>query len=173
MRRALVLVTLVTLAGCGSNSSPQAEPVLSTDALPALEATTEPVTADDLATDFGTAVPVDGFVSGTERVFQGESHDLVRVVSRTLEFESPEAATGYVALLRTHAADLYGAGTTAQPLQEGGRSGYVIDPAACACHRAAPALTAAVSEGPRVAYLEINGDGATRERLEALLARAP
>ena len=147
--------------------------MLSTDALPSLEATTEPVTAEDLAADFGTGVSVDGFVSGTERIFQGEAHDLDRVVSRTLEFESPEAAAAYVDLLHTHVDDLYGVGTTAEPFEEGGRSGYVIDPAACACHRASPTLTAAVSEGPRVAYLEINGDGATRETLGQLLRVAP
>ena len=172
MRRALVLLVLV-LSGCGSSSPPEAEPVLPADALPGLEATTQPLAADDLAGDFGSDVPVEGFLSGTERDFQGESHDLTRVVSRTLEFESPEAAHAYVDLLRTHVDDLYGAGTTAEPLQAGGRRGYVIDPAACACHRATPALTAAVSNGPRVTYLEINGDGATRERLGELLRIAP
>jgi hypothetical protein len=64
-------------------------------------------------------------------------------------------------------------GTTAEPLSSGGRSGYLIDPAACACHRAAPTLTAVVSRGSRVSYLEINGDGADRAALEALLAQAP
>ena len=173
MRRALFLLVLLLLAGCGSSSPPEAEPVLPTDAVGGLEATTQPLTADDLAGDFGSDVPVEGFVSGTERVFQGESHDLTRVVSRTLEFESPEAAHAYVDLLRTHVDDLYGAGTTAEPLEEGGRQGYVIDPAACACHRATPALTAALSNGPRVTYLEINGDGVTREKLGRLLREAP
>src|SRR6187200_348562 len=158
MRSALVLVVLLALAGCGSSPPPEAEPVLSTDALPGLEATTEPVTAEDLAADFGKNVSVERFVSGTERVFQGESHDLDRVVSRTLEFESPEAAGAYVELLRAHADDLYGVGTTVEPFEEGGRAGYIVDPAACACHRASPTLTAAVSAGSRVTYLEINGD---------------
>ena len=173
MRRALFLVLLLALGGCGSDPPREAEPVLSTDALPGLEATTEPVTADDLAADFGTGVSVDGLVSGTERVFQGESHDLARVVSRTLEFESPEAAAAYVELVRTHVDDLYGVGTTAKPFEEGGRAGYLIDPAACACHRASPTLTGVVSEGSRVTYIEINGDGATPEALGKLLRVAP
>ena len=147
--------------------------MLSTDALPGLEETTEPVTAEDLAADFGTGVSVDGFVSGTERVFQGESHDLDRVVSRTLEFETPQAATAYVELVRAHVDDLYGVGTTAKPLEEGGRAGYLVDPAACACHRASPTLTGVVSEGSRVTYLEINGDGATPAALGQLLRVAP
>jgi hypothetical protein len=173
MRRALVFLALLVLGGCGSSAPPEAQPVLSTDALPGLEETTEPVTAEDLAADFGTGVSVDGLVSGTERVFQGESHDLDRVVSRTLEFESPEAAAGYVELVRAHVDDIYGVGTTAKPVEEGGRAGYVIDPAACACHRASPTLTGVVSEGSRVTYLEINGDGATPKTLVQFLRVAP
>ena len=173
MRWALLPLVLLALGGCGSSSPPEAEPVLPADALPGLEATTEPLTDDDLTADFGSDVSVEGFVSGTERVFQGESHDLSRVVSRTLEFESPEAAAAYVALLDARVDDLYGVGTTTEPFEEGGRSGYLIDPAACACHRASPTLTAAVSEGPRVTYLEINGDGASRDALGQLLGVAP
>lgn len=173
MRRALLLIVLLLLAGCGSSAAPQAEPVLPTDALPGLDATTEPVTADDLAADFGTDVQVDGFVSGTERVFQGESHGLDRVVSRTLEFESVAAAKAYVDLARTHVDDLYGAGTTAEPLEAGGRQGYLVDPAACACHRASPTLTAVLAGGPRVTYLEVNGGGVDPAAVEALLAQAP
>jgi len=172
MRCGLLALFFVALAGCGS-SSPEAQPALPASAVPGLEATTEAVSAEDLAADFSSDVTIEGFVSGTERVFQGESHDLSRVVSRTLEFESPAAAKAYVNLLRTHVDDLYGVGTTAEPLEEGGRAGYVIDPAACACHRAAPALTAAVSDGARVTYLEINGDGADRAKLQQLLAQAP
>jgi hypothetical protein len=173
MRCGLLALLFVAIAGCGSNSPPEAQPVLPASAVPGLEATTEAVSADDLAADFGSDVTVEGFVSGTERVFQGESHDLSRVVSRTLEFESPAAAKAYVNLVRTHVDDIYGVGTTAEPLEEGGKAGYVIDPAACACHRAAPTLTAAVSDGARVTYLEINGDGADRTNLEQLLAQAP
>jgi hypothetical protein len=173
MRRALVLVGLLVLAGCGSSSPPEAEPVLPTDALPRLEATTESLTVEDLSADFGTDVTVDGFVSGTERVFQGESQDLDRVVSRTIEFESAATAKGYVDLVRAHVDDLYGVGTTAKPFEEAGRVGYLIDPAACACHRASPTLTAAISDGSRVTYLEINGDGATPAALDDLLAQAP
>jgi hypothetical protein len=173
MRWTLLAFLLLALGGCGSSSPPQAQPALAASAVPGLEATTEPLSADDLAADFGKGVTVSGFVSGTERVFQGESHDLARVVSRTLEFESPEAAHAYVDLVRTHVDDLYGVGTTAEPLDVGERTGYIIDPAACACHRAAPILTAAVSEGSRVSYLEINGDGADRSKLEQLLSQAP
>ena len=173
MRWVFVFVALLVLAGCGSSPPPEAEPVLSTEALPGLEATTEPVTADDLAGDLGGDIRVDGFVSGTERVFQGQSQDIDRVVSRTLQFESAPAAKAYVDLLRTHVADLYGVGTTAEPLSKGSRTGYLIDPAACACHRASPTLTAVLSSGPRVTYLEVNGGGVDPAAVEALLAQAP
>jgi plasmid stabilization system protein ParE len=173
MRRVFVLVALLVLVGCGSSSPTEAEPVLSTGALPGLEATTEPVTAGDLAGDLGGDIRVDGFVSGTERVFQGQSQDIDRVVSRTLEFESAAAAKAYVDLLRTHVDDLYGVGTTAEPLEAGGRRGYLIDPAACACHRASPTLTAILARGPRVTYLEVNGGGVDPAAVEGLLAQAP
>jgi hypothetical protein len=55
----------------------------------------------------------------------------------------------------------------------GGRSGYLIDPAACACHRASPTLTAALADGSRVTYLEVNGDGADPAAMQELLAEAP
>ena len=173
MRHALLAFVVLAACGCGSSSPQQAEPVLPTDALPGMEATTEPLTADALAGDFGKDVSVDGLVSGTERVFQGRYQDLDRVVSRTLEFDSPEAAKSYVELLRAHVDDLYGVGTTAKPFEQGGRSGYLIDPAACACHRASPTISAALAGGPRVTYLEVNGGGATPAAVSRLLARAP
>jgi plasmid stabilization system protein ParE len=173
MRWALLALVLLTAFGCGSSAREEAEPALPASALPGMEATTESLSADDLAADFGADVSVEGFVSGTERVFQGASQDLEQVVSRTLEFESPEAAAGYVDLLRAHVDDLYGVGTTAKPFEEGGRSGYLVDPAACACHRASPTLTAALAQGPRVTYLEVNGAGATPAALKELLAEAP
>lgn len=173
MRLALVAILFLAFAGCGQEQGEKAQPVLATAALPGLEAATSSLTAEDLAADFGTDVTVAGFASGTERVFQGASRGLDRVVSRTLEFESAEEAAAYVELVRAGVDDLYGQGTTAEPLDEGGRSGYLIDPAACACHRAAPTLTAVLARGARVTYLEINGDGADRGALEELLARAP
>jgi hypothetical protein len=173
MRRALVPLVLLALAGCGSSSPQEADPVLPAGALPGLETTTEPLTAEDLAADFGADVQVDGFVSGTERVFQGDSKDIDRAVSRTLEFADAAAAKAYVDLARTHVDDLYGAGTTAEPLEAGGRSGYLIDPAACACHRASPTLTAFLARGSRVTYLEVNGGGVDPAAVEDLLAQAP
>ena len=82
--RALVLVAAVAFfAGCGETTS-QELPLLPSSALPGLSSSTESVSADDLAADFGAgADPVSGLVDGRERVFQGESHDLDRVVSRT------------------------------------------------------------------------------------------
>jgi hypothetical protein len=173
VRAALVLIALVFLVACGESASTEL-PVLPASALPDLSSSTDEVTADDLAADFGAgAEPVSGFARGRERVFQGESHELDRVVSRTLEFEDTDAAQAYLRYFQTHLALAYGAGTSATSLESEGRQGYLIDPAACACHRAEPTLTALVAKGPRVTYLEVNGGGAERDRLEALLAQAP
>ena len=71
MRRALLAFVLLTAFGCGSSPREEAaQPVLPADALPGMEATTEPLSADDLGADFGAKVSVEGFVSGTERVFR-------------------------------------------------------------------------------------------------------
>jgi hypothetical protein len=94
-------------------------------------------------------------------------------VSRTLTFENAQDAQAYLDYYREHLALAYGPGTTSSALESNGRRGFVVDPAACACHRAEPTLTALVVAGPRVSYLELNGGGAKRERLESLLASAP
>jgi hypothetical protein len=179
MRVALAasVCALLALAACGSKAEPTqpdgALPLLPASAVPGLESTTEPVGVSSLEADLGGSASVDGFVRGAERVFKGESQRLDRVVSRTLEFEDADAAAAYVDLLKTHAADLYGAGTNAEPLESDGRSGVLVDAASCACHRAEPTLAAAVSSGPRVSYLEVNGGGAKPATVEALLRQAP
>ena len=177
MRLAPIVLAAVLLAACGSSQQPEpasgALPLLPAAALPKLQSTTETVDASELEGDLGSGVKVDGFVRGKERVFQGESQRFDRVVSRTLEFEDADAAAAYVSLLRSHVADLYGAGTSARSLVSDGRSGILVDAAACACHRAEPTLAAVVSRGPRVSYLEVNGGGAEPAAVEALLAEAP
>lgn len=173
MRYAVLAIVVGLLAACGASGKEEIS-VLPVSAVPELESTTEQVTADDLASEFGTADPsFRGFVAGRERVFQGESHDLDRVVSRTLSFENAEDAQAYMSYYRSHLALVYGAGTSATSLDSEGRRGYLVDPAACACHRAEPTLTALVAAGPRVTYLELNGGGAKPDRLEGLLAQAP
>jgi hypothetical protein len=175
MRLAIAALALVALVGCGSSAEPAAGPLplLPESAVPGLAATTDRVDASDLEADLGSAVTVGGFVRGEERVFQGESRRFDRVVSRTLEFGDSAAASAYVQLLRTHVADLYGAGTVAKALTSDGRKGVLIDAASCACHRAEPTLAAAVANGSRVSYLEVNGGGARPAAVEALLRLAP
>ena len=177
MRLALSALVLTLLAGCGSSAQPepssQSLRLLPAAALPRLQSSTNPVGVSELEGDLGSSVKVQGFVRGEERVFQGESQRFDRVVSRTLEFEDAAAAAAYVSLLRAHVVDLYGAGTSARSLVSDGRDGILVDAAACACHRAEPTLAAAVSRGPLVTYLEVNGGGAGPAAVEALLAQAP
>jgi hypothetical protein len=175
MRSVLAVLGFALLVGCGSAAGPEggALPLLPASALPGLATTTEPVDVSDLEADLASGVSVRGFVRGEERVFQGESKRFDRVVSRTLEFDDAGAAAAYVALVRAHTADLYGTGTTAQPLASDGRHGILVDAASCACHRAEPTLAALVSRGPRVTYLEVNGGGARPTAVKALLRMAP
>ena len=177
MRRFALLAGVVLLAACGGS---QAEPLplLPPSAAPELESTTEDVTLRDLFADFGAIqdtfeARIRGFLRGRERVFQGESHKFDRVVSRTLEFEDAEGARDYVSLYGAHVVDAFGTGTTKGAIRSRGRTGYLVDAASCACHRAEPTLAAVLARGTRVTYLEVNGGGATREALLALLERAP
>jgi hypothetical protein len=173
VRSALVLVLAAFVAGCGGSASrPLA--LLPASALPELKSSTHEVEMQDLAADFGgSKMTFPGFVQGRERVFQGASERFRTVVSRTLEFEDAEAAQAYVTYFRRHLAAAFGTGTNARALESKGRTGYLVDAASCACHRAEPTLAAVVSHGPRVTYLEVNGGGARPAALEALLAVAP
>ncbi len=115
-----------------------------------------------------------GYVTGRQRVFQGPSkHKLQYVESRTLHFATPAGAAGYVAFVREHAGAYVGQIPTVKPLASRGRAGVLIVSPPCACHMAQPNLYGIVSSGRRVTWLEINGPGATRTALAALLARAP
>ena len=177
MRRLALVVGVVLLAACGE-TEPAPLPVLPASAVPELKSSTDDVALRDLVADFGATQAafegtVSGFVRGRERIFQGESHKFDRVVARTLEFEDADGARSYVSFYGAHVAAAFGAGTTTSALRSRGRTGYLIDAASCACHRAEPTLAAVVAAGERVTYVEVNGGGATRQALVALLAQAP
>jgi hypothetical protein len=154
-------------------------PVLAPAAVPGLAASTHAVSAHDLAADVDGGSRFEArlrgwrFARGRERDFQGPSQKLDRVVSRTLAFGGANGASAYVSWIGTHPAALYGAGSSASRATSGARAGFVIDAAACACHRASPTLLAVVAHGTRVTWLEANGGGVTRPVLLALLAHAP
>ena len=177
MRIAVVLVALGLIAGCGgSQASPL--PLLPASAVPKLSSSTQDVALKDLAAEFGPsdadfAGRITGFLRGRERVFQGESHRFDRVVSRTLEFENGADAGAYVGFFRSQLTSVFGSGSSASPLESKGRKGYLVDAAACACHRAEPTLAAIVARGARVSYLEVNGGGAKPAAVLDLLAQAP
>jgi hypothetical protein len=172
----LVALAIALLAACGEHEQAPL-PTLPAAAVPELESSAQEVDLGEVLADFGGEDDfegkVEGFVRGRERVFQGESQRFDRVVSRTLEFEDAAAAEGYVGFLRGHLDAVYGVGTTTERLESKGRDGFLIDTAACACHRAEPTLAAVVSRGPRVTFLEVNGGGAKPAAVEELLALAP
>jgi len=153
--------------------------VLAPAAVPGLAASTHAVSARDLAADvdggnrFEGLLHGWGFTRGRERDFQGPSQKLDRVVSRTLAFAGTSGASAYVAWLGAHPAALYGAGSSTSRATSRGRTGVVIEAAACACHRASPTLLAVVAHGSRVTWVEANGGGVTRTVLLRLLAQAP
>ncbi|MDQ6817012.1 MAG: hypothetical protein M3018_06335 [Actinomycetota bacterium] len=122
-----------------------------------------------LASDLGSW----GFVSGSDRYFQGESRRLQVVDSRTLRFSRPDGALAFVGFMRAHAAAILGSFPILKPYVSLGRSGFLAIAQQCQCHLANPALLAVLTHGGVVTWLEINGPGATRRQLVRLLAGAP
>jgi hypothetical protein len=180
MRRAAGILAVgcaLAAAACGSASTPPVA-TLPAHAVPGLPSTRTTLTPAFLARETQAAplrakLQTWGYIAGARRYFQGESRTLQLVDSRTLRFRGAAGATAFVRFLRTH-LDAY-VGTFAQlhGYRSHGRSGFLAVGQECQCHLANPAYLAALSAGGTVTWLEINGPGATRGRLAALLARAP
>lgn len=182
MKRAagiLALGSALVAVACGSSSTP-AGPIntLPAHAVPGLPSTRTTLTPAFLARETQAAplrahLQTWGFVAGARRYFQGESRTLQLVDSRTLRFRGAAGATAFVGFLRTHLDPYIGSFARLRAYHSGGRSGFLAVGQECQCHLANPAYLAAVSAGGTVTWLEINGPGATRGRLAALLAHAP
>jgi hypothetical protein len=176
LARLLAVGAALTAVGCGAASHPVA--TLPARAVPALPSTRTTITPAFLARET-QAAPLRaqlqswGFIAGARRYFQGESHTLQLVDSRTLRFRGAAGAAAFVAFLRSHLDAYVGSFARIRRYSAGGRTGFLAVAQACRCHLANPTYLAAVSERGTVTWLEINGPGATRSRLAALLARAP
>ena len=177
------LVCALVCAACGSASSSSSGRAGGIDTLPAravpgLPSTLTAVTPAFLARET-QAPPLRaqlrtwGFIAGALRYFQGESRQLQLVDSRTLRFRGATGAAAFVSFLRTHLNSYVGSFARTRAYTSRGRSGFLAVAQACRCHLANPTYLAAVSARGTVTWLEINGPGATRRRLAALLARAP
>lgn len=182
MRRAagiLALGSALMAVACGSSSTRAgAINTLPAHAVPGLPSTLTVLTPAFLAKETqASPLPVRlrswGFIAGARRYFQGESRMLQLVDSRTLRFHGAAGATAFVGFLRTHLNTYVGSFAQTRRYSSRGRSGFLAVAQACRCHLANPTYLAAVSAGGTVTWLEINGPGATRRRLAALLAHAP
>ena len=176
---ALALALALVCAGCGAASStPVTVPTLPASAVSYLPSTVKPVSAAFLARETqapGLRAQLGGwgYVAGRRRYFQGESKRLQVVDARTLRFRGGSGASAFVGFLRAHLNPYLGGFAAVHPLVSDGRSGFVATAQECQCHLANPAYLAAVTRGGTVTWLEINGPGANRGMLAALLARAP
>jgi hypothetical protein len=170
------------LCGCGGSRPaappPAPPPVLPAAAVSYLPSSARPLTVHDLVHE-STAPGLEaglarwGYVTGAQRLFQGQSKTLQVVVSRTLEFRSAAGAAAYVRYVHRRATAVFGAQPTQEPLVAGPRHGWKFTLAPCACHMASPALVGVASAGRRVSWLEVNGPTASAGVLSRLLARAP
>jgi hypothetical protein len=187
------------MTGCGSSSAPQssapqssapqssashpsaaaASPrTLAPGAVPYLPSTRKALSASFLARESqvpGLAGRLAGwgYVAGAQRYFQGESRKLQVVDARTLRFRGAPGASAFIGFMRGHLNAYLGAFSNVRSFVLGGRSGIVAAGQECQCHLANPSYLALLDRAGTVTWLEINGPGATRALLAALLARAP
>jgi len=170
-------------AACGggsgdTGSSAHPPPVLSASAVAYLPSKAHALTAAGLGREIQrpaltAALARWGFRSAAERSFQGESHRLTVVDSRTLDFTAAAGARAYVGYVHTHAAVYLGVYPTVLPFRSAGRSGWMFRAQSCACPHATALWLGVTSAGPRVTWLEINGPDATAATLRALADQAP
>lgn len=181
MRRAARLLAVgaaLTAVACGSSTPAGAIPTLPARSVPGLPSTRTTLTPAFLARETQAAplrarLRLWGFIAGARRYFQGESHTLQLVDSRTLRFRGAAGAAAFVGFLRTHLDAYVGTFAHTSRFAAEGRSGFLAVGQECQCHLANPSYLAAVAARGTVTWLEINGPGATPGRLAALLARAP
>jgi hypothetical protein len=179
MRRAariLAVGAALVVAGCGSSTPSVATlPAHAVPGLPSTRTTLSPafLARETQAPPLRGQLRTWGFIAGARRYFQGESRMLQLVDSRTLRFRGAAGAAAFVAFLRTHLDTYVGSFAHTRGYTSRGRSGFLAVAQACRCHLANPTYLAAVAARGTVTWLEINGPGATRPQLAALLARAP
>jgi hypothetical protein len=186
------LLFAATLTGCGSSatSSPVSGTAASTlkhvappqtlpaDAVKYLPSSVKALSVRFLARESGAPqltarLPAWGYLIGADRYFQGESHKLQVVDSRTLRFRTAAGATSFVEFMRGHLLTYIGSMPRIRRFSTLGRTGILATGQPCACHLAEPTLLAIVARGPTVTWLEINGPSATSGGLDSLIARAP
>jgi hypothetical protein len=191
-------VAVAVVVGCGSSPAPTPRvaasasasaarpaisaggvpPTLAASAVPYLPSRRKLLTASFLARE--TQAPgltrqlgAWGYVAGADRYFQGESRRLQVVDSRTLRFRRASSAAAFVGFMRTHLTAFLGSFPKIHRFVSGSRRGLLAAGQGCRCHLANPTYLALVARGGTVTWLEINGPGATRGRLAALVAQAP
>jgi len=179
----LVVAGLAVCAGaCGgsgrASSALTAPPTLPPRAVPYLPSSFHTLTDAALAREAGAPtlrrrLRVWGFVSGSDRYFQGESRQLQVVDSRALRFRTASGASDFVSFVRRHASTYLGAYPGLRAFSSRGRTGILATAQPCTCHLANPAFLGVVARGATVTWLEINGPGATARRLRQLIAAAP
>jgi len=169
----------LAITACGSSPARPAAPsgVLPAAAVTGLAVATQRLTSQDVqkdstAPDLAAQLASWGYTGGWQRTFQGESRRLTLVVSRSLQFRTPQGAAAFVAYMHQRVGRFYPFAVTSQ-LSMPGRSGLVIRPPMCACHMATPLLVGVAARDRTVSWLEINGPQASARLLTQLLGRMP
>jgi hypothetical protein len=182
-------LTSLTAISCGQSSSTPSAPVLPTTTtgppqptlkvglLPGMDHADRQLSAATLgreAAGLSGQLAGWGYRAGSEREFKGNSGDFQDVVSRTLLFDSPAGAESFMGFVHAHPDTWLGTLKSSAPVTlSGKRTGFVLSPVPCGCHRETLLRLLLASHGARVTWLMVNGPRATTRRALALAGRAP
>ena len=187
----LLVLALTTFAGfgCGQSaatSSPPAppttvtgppQPTLKVALLPGMRHADRQLSAATLgreAAGLSGQLAGWGYRAGSEREFKGNTGDFQDVVSRTLLFDSPAGAESFMGFVHAHPDTWLGTLRSTKPVTlPGKRTGFVLSPVPCGCHRETLLRLLLAAHGPRVTWLMVNGPRATTARTLALAGQAP
>ncbi len=174
VRRLLALALALALTGCGGAREVGAGPprTLPASALPELHSRARSLDGATLAVDAGSeaiegVLQDAGFVSASEREFFGHTATFNHVVARTLVFEDPGGASGFLTWLRAHPDLILGRAVVGEPLSLG-ESPMLFTLGPCGCHSEVPTFLVAWQRGATVLWLTAAGPGATRATVDTL-----
>lgn len=181
----LIGLLLFVCTGCGSAasdpSSPPAttglpQPTLDPKTLPGMTLSERALSAATLGREAAGLAPQLaswGYVAGSEREFRSNG-SLQDVISRTLLFSSAAGARSFLGFVHAHPNTWLGTLQSSRAARlSGGRTGYVLSPVPCGCHRETLLRLLVAAHGPRVTWLMVNGPRATTRRTLALAGEAP
>jgi hypothetical protein len=178
---ALGILALLSGCGGGSEAAPSESvtgwtnyvPLVDPDSLSGLNRSERELDLDALSKDALEPAALAGvleqanYEGGGEIEYTGRTKLYSHVVTRALQFASPDGAAAYLEWLNRNAADVLGQVKSSQHLAVGS-DGVLLLEQGCNCHSDLPTYLAAWRQGSVVRTLLADGAGANAQRVMAL-----